>query len=74
MSQNEQRSMRVSGGMAETPTGEEPQALTGKLYAREDGGVRGWLYDHRTGLRFEFEGVRDPRGKGYLLVGKRVTE
>lgn len=50
------------------------QAFTGKLMkGAEEGSVRGWLYDHKTGLRIEFNGAKDPRpGGGYLLVGKRV--
>lgn len=48
------------------------RAMTGKLYRGEnDGEVRGWLFDHRTGARVEFTGVRDPRANGgYLLIGK----
>lgn len=54
------------------------QAFTGKLMkGAEEGSVRGWLYDHKTGLRIEFSGAKDPRpqgsrGGGYLLVGRRV--
>lgn len=65
--------------MATRQFGEQPQltlgvALTGKLYRGEtDGAVRGWLFDHKTGLRIEFNGARDPRPQGgYLLMGKVV--
>lgn len=55
---------------AKQPGLTEGQALTGKLYRSvTEGELRGWLYDFRTELRVEFRGCRDPRGRGYLLVG-----
>lgn len=58
-------------------TKEQPppaQAFTGKLMkGTEEGSVRGWLFDHKTGFRIEFNGAKDPRPQGrYLLAGKRV--
>jgi hypothetical protein len=48
-------------------------AFSGKLVRGEtDGSVRGWLFDHRSGTRIEFDGCRDPRGGGYLLAGRVV--
>lgn len=47
--------------------------VAGKLYRGEhEGEVQGWLYDHRTRLRIEFRGSRDPRPqkRGYLITGK----
>lgn len=53
---------------------ERDLVFTGKLVrGAEDGAVRGWLYDHKSGTRIEFDGARDPRrGGGYLLMGKVV--
>ncbi|HEY2616452.1 MAG TPA: hypothetical protein VGI78_03865 [Acetobacteraceae bacterium] len=49
-----------------------PHAYTGKLYRGSDEGtVRGFLVD-TMGTRLELSGVRDPRGGGYLLVGRVV--
>lgn len=46
-------------------------AFTGKLYRGEqDGTVIGWLWDHKTETRITFDGCRDPRGNGYLIMGK----
>lgn len=65
-------SMRVAGGMATTLAEEPAQAFTGKLMRADEGAVRGWLFDHKSGFRIEFQGPRDPRGNGYLIVGKKV--
>lgn len=49
--------------------------LSGKLYRGEhEGEVRGWLYEHRSKLRIEFRGGRDPRPQkgGYLIMGRVV--
>lgn len=46
--------------------------VAGKLYpGPHEGMVQGWLYDHRTRLRIEFCGSRDPRPRkrGYLITG-----
>jgi hypothetical protein len=49
-----------------------PHAYTGKLHKGEQPDtVRGWLVD-AMGTRLELSGVRDPRGGGYLLVGRVV--
>jgi hypothetical protein len=52
---------------------DEPKAThTGKLVRGEQQGmVRGFLVDV-MGSRIEFDGTLDPRGGGYLLVGRVV--
>jgi len=51
---------------------EPKHEYTGKLHKGEAPGmVHGWLIDV-LGTRIAFTGARDPRGNGYLLIGKVV--
>lgn len=51
----------------------KPAEWTGELRRGEDEGtVRGWLFTPQLGVRIEFTGVKDPRGGGYILVGRKV--
>ena len=51
---------------------DERLVWTGKLLPGErPGDVKGWLYNHHSGVRIEFTGAKDPRPKqGYLIIGK----
>lgn len=47
--------------------------FTGRLVKGDgEGEVRGWIIVAATKERIEFRGFKDPRGHGYLLVGRRV--
>jgi len=60
----------IGGGMR---AAEPKHEYTGKLHkGKQEGTVRGWLIDV-LGCRIEFDGTRDPRGNGYLIVGKVVS-